>query len=123
MSVPSLSPLALPSLTKKILKSIHSHKSHNIKKGANEVTKAINRGKAMLVVLSADTDPIEIIEHIPVLCNDKDVFYVYVESGEALGKACGVERSVAAAGFWYDGDDEYEKMRGEVGGIINEIRT
>lgn len=119
----TISPLATPSLTKRILSNIKEYRERNIKKGANEVTKMINRGKAMLVVLAADCNPIEIIQHIPVLCNDKDVSYIYIESGEALGRACGVERGIAAATFYYDSDEAYDRMRVNVGGIINDIRT
>ncbi|MFN9907739.1 MAG: ribosomal L7Ae/L30e/S12e/Gadd45 family protein, partial [bacterium] len=42
-----------------------------MKKGANESTKALNRGLADLVVLAADTEPLEIILHLPLLCEDK----------------------------------------------------
>ena len=42
-----------------------------MKKGANETTKALNRGLADLVVLAADTEPLEIILHLPLLCEDK----------------------------------------------------
>ena len=49
-----------------------------LKKGANETTKALNRGVADLIVLAADTEPLEIILHLPLLCEDKNVPYVYV---------------------------------------------
>jgi len=42
-----------------------------IKKGANESTKALNRGIAEIVVLAADTEPLEILLHLPLLCEDK----------------------------------------------------
>jgi U4/U6 small nuclear ribonucleoprotein SNU13 len=42
-----------------------------LKKGANETTKALNRGMADLVILAADTEPLEIILHLPLLCEDK----------------------------------------------------
>ncbi len=42
-----------------------------MKKGANETTKALNRGMADLVILAADTEPLEIILHLPLLCEDK----------------------------------------------------
>lgn len=35
------------------------------------VTKTLNRGIAEFIVLSADTDPIEILLHLPLLCEDK----------------------------------------------------
>ena len=42
-----------------------------LKKGANETTKALNRGMAGLVILAADTEPLEIVLHLPLLCEDK----------------------------------------------------
>ena len=34
-------------------------------------TKTLNRGIAELIVLTADTEPIEILLHLPLLCEDK----------------------------------------------------
>jgi len=34
-------------------------------------TKTLNRGIASLIVLAADTEPIEILLHLPLLCEDK----------------------------------------------------
>jgi U4/U6 small nuclear ribonucleoprotein SNU13 len=42
-----------------------------LKKGANEATKTLNRGIAEFIVMTADTDPIEILLHLPLLCEDK----------------------------------------------------
>ena len=67
-----------------------------VKKGANETTKALNRGKADLVILAADTEPLEIILHLPLLCEDKNVPYVYVRNQSQLGKSCGVSRNIIA---------------------------
>ena len=67
-----------------------------VKKGANETTKALNRGKAEVVIIAADTKPIEIVLHLPILCEDKTVPYVFIDSKAALGRACGVSRDVIA---------------------------
>lgn len=63
-----------------------------IKKGANEATKTLNRGIAELIVLAADASPLEILLHLPLLCEDKNVPYVFVNSKSDLGKMCGVSR-------------------------------
>ena len=42
-----------------------------IKKGANEATKTLNRGQSELIVIAADTEPLEIVLHLPLLCEDK----------------------------------------------------
>ena len=64
------------------------------KKGANEATKTLNRGISELIVMAADAEPIEILLHLPLLCEDKNVPYVFVPSKIALGRACGVSRPV-----------------------------
>lgn len=68
-----------------------------IKKGTNEVTKAIERGLAKLVVIAEDVQPKEIIMHIPVLCKEKRCNYVFVSSKEDLGKAAGINVPTASA--------------------------
>lgn len=47
--------------------------------------------------MAADTEPIEILLHLPLLCEDKNVPYVFVPSKAALGRACGVSRPVISA--------------------------
>lgn len=42
-----------------------------LKKGANETTKTLNRGISEIVILAADAKPLEIILHLPLLCEDK----------------------------------------------------
>lgn len=66
------------------------------KKGANEATKTLNRGISEMIVMCADAEPIEILLHLPLLCEDKNVPYVFVPSKVALGRACGVSRPVIA---------------------------
>ena len=68
-----------------------------MRKGANEATKTLNRGQSEFVVLAADAEPLEILLHIPLLCEDKNVPDVFVRSKQALGRACGVSRPVIAA--------------------------
>lgn len=60
-------------------------------------TKTLNRGIAEIVVLAADTAPLAILLHLPLLAEDKNVPYIFVPSKTALGRACGVSRSVIAA--------------------------
>jgi len=66
------------------------------KKGANEATKTLNRGISEMIIMAADAEPIEILLHLPLLCEDKNVPYVFVPSKIALGRACGVSRPVIA---------------------------
>lgn len=72
----------------------YSQNYKQLKKGANEATKTLNRGISEFVVLAADTEPLEILLHLPLLAEDKNVPYVFVPSKQALGRACGVSRPV-----------------------------
>ncbi|KKK11806.1 hypothetical protein ARAM_002657 [Aspergillus rambellii] len=68
-----------------------------VKKGANEATKSVNRGVSELVVLAGDTTPLAIVMHLPLLCEDKNVPYVFLPSKISIGRACGVGRPIIAA--------------------------
>ena len=65
--------------------------SGKIRKGANEVTKIIERGQAKIVVMAADVQPEEILMHIPLLCEEKGAPFAYVPSKQELGAAAGLE--------------------------------
>jgi len=67
-----------------------------VRKGANEVTKAIERGEAKLVVMATDTSPEEILAHVPLLCEEKGIAYTYVDSKAELGSSAGLEVGTAA---------------------------
>merc|ERR1712037_465224 len=92
---PKAYPLADQALTTKILNLVQQAVNYKqLRKGANEATKTLNRGQSEFVVLAADAEPLEILLHIPLLCEDKNVPYVFVRSKQALGRACGVSRPV-----------------------------
>ncbi|EED82477.1 candidate NHP2/L7aE family protein [Postia placenta Mad-698-R] len=91
-------PLAGPELNDQILDLVQrASQFKQLKKGANEATKTLNRGIAEVIILTADTEPLEILLHLPLLCEEKNVPYVFVSSKAALGRACGVTRPVIAA--------------------------
>ncbi|CAL5082089.1 unnamed protein product [Urochloa decumbens] len=94
---PKAYPLADAQLTLSILEIIQQAANYKqLKKGANEATKTLNRGISEFVVMAADTEPLEILLHLPLLAEDKNVPYVFVPSKQALGRACGVTRPVIA---------------------------
>jgi len=61
-----------------------------IGKGANEATKYVERGQAKLVIMAEDVTPEEILVHMPILCEEKNIPYTYVPSKEELGNAAGL---------------------------------
>ena len=66
-------------------------------KGSNEVTKAVERGEALLVLLAEDVDPAEIIAHMPVLAEEKEIPYIYIPTKDELGEAAGLNVGTASA--------------------------
>lgn len=70
--------------------------SGKVRKGTNEVTKAIERGTAKLVLVGSDVDPPEIVMHLPMLCEEKEIAYIFVAKAE-IGESVGIHVPTAAA--------------------------
>ena len=75
-----------------------------IEKGTNEVTKAIERGTAKLVVYAGDVEPKEIVQHLPILCKEKGIPCVEVESKQKLGIVIGLPVSTSSIAIIEAGD-------------------
>ena len=83
-------------------------KTGKIEKGTNEVTKAIERGTAKLVVYASDVEPKEIIQHLPVLCKEKKILCREVDSKQKLGIAAGLPVATSSLAVIESGDAEKE---------------
>lgn len=119
------SPVADKKLATKLLALLEKcAKLKKIKKGANESTKSLNRNISQIIIIAADARPIEIVLHLPLLCEDKDVAYVFVDGQEKLGRACGVTRPVIAASILdklpEDVMQEVEKMKISIQQLMTE---
>ncbi|MFP3201066.1 MAG: 50S ribosomal protein L7Ae [Sulfolobus sp.] len=106
MSKPSYVKFEVPEdLANKVLEAVKKAKeSGKIKKGTNETTKAVERGQAKLVIIAEDVQPEEIVAHLPILCEEKKIPYVYVPSKKALGEACGLQVAAASAAILDPGE-------------------
>lgn len=71
-------------------------KTGKIEKGTNEVTKAIERGTAKLVVYASDVEPKEIVQHLPILCKEKGIKCKEADSKQKLGIAVGLPVSASS---------------------------
>ncbi len=72
--------------------------------GTNEATKAIERGIAKLVVIAEDVQPKEFVMHLPSLCEEKKIPFVYVKSKLDLGRAAGIDVPSASIAIVEEGD-------------------
>ena len=78
--------------------------SGKIKKGTNEVTKAIEKGNAKLVIVAKDVTPPEVIMHIPLISKEKGIKCVEVPSKEELGAAAGLGLGTSCVAVVEEGD-------------------
>jgi large subunit ribosomal protein L7Ae len=67
-----------------------------LRRGTNEVTKLVERGQAKFVILAEDVQPEEVVAHIPLLCEEKGVPYIYVSAKQDLGTSAGLKVPTAA---------------------------
>ncbi|CDF35380.1 NHP2/L7aE family protein [Chondrus crispus] len=116
---PKAVPMADAELTVKILDLVQQAANYKqMKKGANEATKTLNRGQSEFIVMAGDAEPLEILLHLPLLCEDKNVPYVFVPSKVSLGRACGVPRAVIACSVL---TDEGSAISAQVRNLRDEI--
>lgn len=84
-----------------------AHQSGKVKKGTNEVTKAIERGISKLVIIAEDVEPPEVVAHLPILCEEHGIPYGFVPSRQDLGKSLGIDVTSAAAAILDSGDAQH----------------
>jgi large subunit ribosomal protein L7Ae len=73
-----------------------ARKTGAIKRGCNEATKLLEKGKAKFVVYAEDVNPKEIVMHLPLLAKEKGVKCAAVPKKEELGAAAGLPVGTAA---------------------------
>lgn len=63
-----------------------------MRNGLKDVQTRIRKGETGIVIFAGDINPIEIMCHLPGVCEDKDIPYVYTPSRKDLGATLGVKR-------------------------------
>ena len=85
-------------------------KTGKVDKGINEVTKAVERGVAKLVVVASDVEPKELIQHIPLLCKEKEIKFAEVDSKEKLGISVGIKVKCSAVAVIMAGEAKLDEV-------------
>jgi len=93
--------------------------SGKIRKGTNETTKSIERGRAKLVLIAENVEPPEIVAHLPLLSEERKAPYVYVPDKRKIGEAIGLGVGSAAAAIEDPG--EAERLLEEIVSKLKEI--
>merc|ERR1719330_192234 len=95
-----VSPIANPIITDKLLdrsmkllkKAVAEKKT---RRGVPECVKAVRKGQQGICFLAGDIFPLDVFAHVPVLCEEKGIYYVYVKSRHELGAACQTRRPIS----------------------------
>ncbi|MDP3027511.1 MAG: ribosomal L7Ae/L30e/S12e/Gadd45 family protein [Nanoarchaeota archaeon] len=90
-----------------------ARKTGKIEKGTNEVTKAIERATAKFIVYAADVEPKEIVQHLPVLCKEKNIPCEEADSKQKLGVAAGLNVACSSVAVINSGDAKIETKKKE----------
>ena len=80
-----------------------------------ERTCAHVRVGASLCIIAGDISPIDVISHVPIMCEDAGIPYAYVESKQALGAAGSTKRPTSVI-MCLDTDTENAELRDECAG-------
>lgn len=108
----------------------------SLKRGVKEVVKALRKSAippanapigtpSGVVVLAADISPMDVISHIPVLCEDHGIPYVFVTSRAELGASAATKRPTsvvmvtpkASGKSKKEDDEEFTKVFEELAGL------
>eukprot|EP01133_Synstelium_polycarpum_P010756 gene10756-12526_t len=115
---PISSPLASDKLTSKLLKLVSkASKDKKVRRGVKEVVKCVrkapkeakaNRNK--ICIIAGDVSPIDVISHIPIMLEEKNIKYIYVPSKEALGTASATKRPTSITLVDLDDESEHKSL-------------
>lgn len=78
-------------------KTVESKKPVVVKYGLNHITYLIEQGKASLVIIAHDVDPVELVVWLPALCRKMGVPYCIVKGKARLGTVVRQKNATALA--------------------------
>ena len=81
------------------------------------MVKAVRKGEKGICVIAGDISPIDVIAHVPVMCEEAGIPYCYVPSKADLG-AAGLTKRPTSIILIKPGDYEgYAECKAEVGAL------
>lgn len=86
-------------------------KTGKVDKGINEVTKALERGTAKLVVYASDVNPKELTQHLPILAKEKGIPCIEADSKQKLGISVGINVSTGAVAVIQPGEAKLDSIK------------
>jgi len=86
-------------------------KTGKVDKGINEVTKALERGTAKMVIYASDVNPKELTQHLPILAKEKGIPCIEADSKQKLGISVGIGISTGAVAIIQPGDAKLDSIK------------
>lgn len=74
-----------------------------------------------MCIIAGDISPIDVITHVPILCEDCNVPYIYVPSKEALGTASQTKRPTSVVFIKLKADSELTDNYNELVTEVKEV--
>ncbi|XP_077236647.1 H/ACA ribonucleoprotein complex subunit 2-like protein [Tasmannia lanceolata] len=125
---PIAKPLAGKKLCKRTLKLVRrASESKCLKRGVKEVVKSIRRGNKGLCVIAGNISPIDVITHVPILCEEAEVPYIYIPSKEDLATAGATKRPTCCVLVLTKpnkgelGQEEEEKLKADYTQVVSDV--
>jgi len=103
-------------------KEVESKKPVVVKYGINHITYLVEQGKAQLVCIAHDVDPIELVIWLPALCRQMNVPYCIVKGKARLGTVVHKKTATALALTAIKNEDkmEFSKLVEAIKGSYND---
>ncbi|KAJ6322168.1 hypothetical protein OIU77_012108 [Salix suchowensis] len=98
-----------------------------LKRGVKEVVKSIRRGHKGLCIIAGNISPIDVITHVPILCEESDIPYVYVTSKEELASAGATKRPTCCVLVLTKptkgemGKEDQEKLKADYDQVVSDV--
>eukprot|EP01089_Gocevia_fonbrunei_P017723 TRINITY_DN582_c0_g1_i1.p1 TRINITY_DN582_c0_g1~~TRINITY_DN582_c0_g1_i1.p1 ORF type:complete len:195 (+),score=50.62 TRINITY_DN582_c0_g1_i1:63-647(+) len=119
---PISKPLASDDLRNEIFElNKKAAKEKALRRGVKEVVKALKKQERGLCVIAGDISPIDVITHLPVLCEEANVPYVYVLDKEDLGLSSGCKRPTSCVLVAPKPDSSLNSSLNEIVKAVNKL--
>jgi H/ACA ribonucleoprotein complex subunit 2 len=109
-------PLASKKSTKKAHKLVKKAAGlKHIRRGVKEVIKALRKGETGIAIMAGDIYPVDVISHLPVYLEEKNLPYIFVPSKQDLGAAASTKRPtsivlIRTPNKDFEGQDLYDAL-------------
>ncbi|ALC43808.1 NHP2 [Drosophila busckii] len=114
-------PMAGKKLSKKCYKLIKKAMKHKtfLRNGLKDVQTRLRKGETGICIFAGDVTPVDIMCHLPAVCEEKGIPYTYTPSRADLGAAMGVKRGTVALLIRQNEDykDLYDEVKEELAGL------